>query len=128
MPTIAQILLGASGVLIAAGGLYDILTPRLPSNLASICNGNDRSVLLVRQLLRALGGCLFAIGVTVTALATRLTVQNRNHTVVLILVLVLPSEGLNALGMYRVRSPFYIPLIFMGIALAGALVALKNPL
>ena len=41
----------------------------------------------------------------------------------LVLLLVLPSEGINSLSMYRVGSPFLIPLAFTLLTLVGVLVA-----
>jgi hypothetical protein len=43
----------------------------------------------------------------------------RAVTLVLILILVLPAEGINAFCMYRVGSPFYIPLTFVLLTVAG---------
>jgi hypothetical protein len=40
-------------------------------------------------------------------------------TLVLILILVLPADGINAFCMYRVGSPFYIPLAFVMLTVAG---------
>ncbi|WP_353073021.1 hypothetical protein [Tunturiibacter gelidiferens] len=36
-----------------------------------------------------------------------------------ILVVVLPSEGVNAFGMFRVGSPYYLPLALIVITLVG---------
>jgi hypothetical protein len=37
----------------------------------------------------------------------------------LILILVLPSEGMNTLGMLRVGSPYYVPLALIVVTLVG---------
>jgi hypothetical protein len=111
------------GVLIAAGGLYDLATPRLPRNLVAICAGNARAETLARELLRALGGALIAIGVTVTMLVGMCGPSPSHFVLVIVLVLVLPAEGANAFGMYRVRSPFYFPLAFLLLTLAGVLLS-----
>lgn len=121
MLKIGPITLEASGVLIALGGLYDIFTPKLPPNLASICGADDQSSHLVRQLLKALGACLLAVGVTVIILAAGLTEQNASRVLALIFILVLPSEGFNALGMYRVGSPYTVPLLLIALTLYGVL-------
>jgi hypothetical protein len=42
---------------------------------------------------------------------------------VLVLLLVVPSEGINAISMCRVGSPFYAPLGFIALVLLGVLLA-----
>ncbi len=113
------VILELAGVLIAGGGLYDLFTPMLPPNLASTCSGNPRAERLVRELLRALGGALFAIGATVAVLVG-LCGHPTSHTVlIIVLILVLPAEGANAFGMYRVASPYQIPLGFVALTIIG---------
>jgi hypothetical protein len=107
--------------MIAFGGLYDVLVPRLPANLAAVCGGDPRSSRLVRELLRALGGALVGIGVAVIFLASS-GLGDRWRTKMLILLLVLPSEGMNALGMFRVGSPYYVPLVLILLTLGGFVV------
>jgi hypothetical protein len=123
LPTIARIILYCAAALIAIGGLYDVFVPRLPSNLVAMCGGNERACKLVRELLRALGGSLVAVGATVAFLVSRLGVQDRPRILMLVLLLVLPSEGINSLGMYRVGSPFLVPLAFTLLTLLGVLLA-----
>ena len=123
MPTLARIMLYCAAALIAVGGLYDVFVPRLPSNLVAMCGGDERACKLVRELLRALGGSLVAVGATVALLVSRLGVQDRPRTLMLVLLLVLPSEGINSFGMYRVGSPFLVPLAFTLLTLLGVLIA-----
>lgn len=110
-------------MLIAAGGLYDLLVPKLPPNLALICAGNPASEKLVRELLRALGGALVAIGITVTVLVVLCGYPLSHLELTLVLTLVVPAEGVNALSMYRVGSPYQIPLAFAALALAGVILS-----
>jgi hypothetical protein len=119
MLTIGQAVLEGAGSLIALGGLYDVLVPRLPANLAAMCGGEAGSSKLVRELLRALGGALVGIGVSVVVLASRLGAADRALSKLLILLLVLPSEGVNAFGMFRVDSPYYVPLALIVLTLVG---------
>ena len=121
MLKIGQIVLEVTGLLIALCGLYDIFTPKMPSHLASICGADDKSCELVREMLGALGGCLIAIGFTVTILAAGLNTQNASEVLAIILILVLPSEGFNALGMHRVGAPYSIPLLLIALTLYGVL-------
>lgn len=118
----SRIVLTIAGVCIASGGLYDLCTPRLPLNLANKCSGNEEARIVVRQLLRALGACLISIGVTVAILASRNV--REPDAIALILGLVLLSEGMNAFGMYRVGSPYLVPLFFIFLTAVGAALTL----
>lgn len=120
----SRILLTAAATCIVLGGLYDVFTPQLPPNLAAKCAGNEAGRLAIRELLRALGGCLVAIGAAVGVLATTIARPHQGYAVALILILVLPSEGLNAMGMWRAGSPYVAPLAFIALTVAGAALAL----
>ncbi len=104
---------------------YEIrgVVPRLPSNLVAMCGGDERACKLVRELLRALGGSLIAVGAAMAFLISQLGVQDRRQTLMLVLLLVMPSEGINSLSMYRVGSPFLVPLAFTFLTLLGVLFA-----
>jgi hypothetical protein len=119
----ARILLLIGAAMITLGGLYDLFAPRLPANLAALCAGNEQARKLARELLRALGGSLAAIGVAVAVTTLNSGATLRPRTLALILLLVVPSEGINSFCMHRVGSPFYIPLAFLLIVLAGVLLA-----
>jgi hypothetical protein len=123
MSPIARIVLNSAAALIVLGGLYDLLTPKLPPNLSAICGDNARAKKLVRELLRGLGGSLVAVGATVAALVNTSTPQSLHHTLLLILLLVVPAEGINSLSMRKVGSPFYIPLGFLLLTVLGVLLA-----
>ena len=123
MSAIARIVLYSAAALITLGGLYDVFVPRLPANLLAMSGGDERAGKLVRELLRALGGSLVAVGATVALLVSRLGPLDRPRTLVLILLLVLPSEGINSFSMYRVGSPFLVPLAFTLLTLLGVLLA-----
>lgn len=123
MHTIGRITLNLAAALITAGGLYDISVRRLPANLSVMCNGNPLSAKLARELLRALGGSLVAIGLTTAALVNLNNGNDQRSGLLLVLLLVVPAEGMNAIGMYRVGSPFYVPLGFILLVLMGVLLA-----
>lgn len=123
MSTIARIVLNSAAALIILGGLYDLLTPKLPPNLAAICGDNDHARKLVRELLRALGGSLVAVGATVAALVNTSTTETIHRTLLLILLLVVPAEGVNTFSMRRVGSPFYVPLAFLLLTVLGVALA-----
>jgi hypothetical protein len=119
MSLAARVLLETAATLITAGGFFDVFVPHLPKNLAAVCEENERAAKLVRELLRALGGALVAIGLAVFMLTVTSSAQAQPITLILILVLVVPAEGLNAFCMYRMGSPFYIPLGFVLLTLLG---------
>ena len=119
MSPIARIVLNSAAALIILGGLYDLLTPKLPPNLAAICGDNARAQKLVRELLRALGGSLVAVGATVAALVFISTPETLHRTLSLILLLVIPAEGINSYCMRKVGSPFYVPLAFLLLTIIG---------
>ena len=108
---------------IVLGGLYDVFTPQLPPNLARRCVGNEDGRVVIRELLRALGACLVAIGAAVGVLAITMPRQHNAQTITLILTLVLPAEGMNAIGMRRVGSPWVVPLFFILLTISGAALA-----
>lgn len=112
------ILLFAAG-LTTAGGLYDVFTPRMSSNLVKICGANESAHRLARELLRALGGSLIAIGAAVAYLVIVSGPNPDPSALVLVLLLVLPAELMNSICMFRVGSPFYFPLAFALIAALG---------
>ena len=123
MSTLARIVLNSAAILIFLGGLYDLLAPKLPPNLAAICGDNERARKLVRELLRALGGALVAIGATVAALVNTSTAGTNHRTLLLILLLVIPGEGINSYSMRKAGSPFYIPLAFLLLTILGVALA-----
>ncbi|HEY2820904.1 MAG TPA: hypothetical protein VGJ06_07670 [Candidatus Acidoferrum sp.] len=123
MSTIARIVLNSAAALIVFGGLYDLLTPKLPPNLAAICGDNDRARKLVRELLRALGGSLVAVGASVAVLVNTSTPETHHRTLLLILLLVVPAEGVNSYSMRKVGSPYYIPLVFLLLTVLGVALA-----
>lgn len=88
-----------------------------------MCGGDERACKLVRELLRALGGSLVAVGAAMAFLVSPLGFQDRPRTLMLVLLLVLPSEGINSLGMYRVGSPFLVPLALISLAVLGVVLA-----
>jgi hypothetical protein len=119
MHSIARAVLAISGLLIALGGLYDLFTTRLPLNLLAICGVNHRAQSLARELLRALGGALTAIGISVCAITLAAHPVPTRPALLLILLLVLPAESVNALAMSRVGSPWKFPFAFALLTLIG---------
>ena len=123
-----RIILELAAALIAAGGFYDLFTPRLPSNLVRICGPNEGALRLARELLRALGGSLIAVGGATAYLVAASGSRPDPSILTLVLILILPSELINAFCMYRVGSPFYFPLAFALIAVLGVALWWPQPL
>lgn len=123
MHTVGYVALNTAAGLIGCGGLYDIFLPRLPGNLSKMCGENTAALKLVRELLRALGGSLVAVGATAAVLINVTAVRDQRFALSLVLLLVLPAEGINAFSMRRVGSPFYLPLGFALLTLSGVLLA-----
>jgi uncharacterized membrane protein len=123
MHSVARAILALAGLLIALGGLYDLFMPRLPANLLAICGVSHQAQSLVRELLRALGGALIAIGTTVCVIALATLPGPTHQELLIILLLVLPAEGINASAMYRVGSPWKFPLAFAIITVLGVALA-----
>jgi hypothetical protein len=119
----SRIILTTAGVLVALGGAYDLCAPRLPENLARTVLGNRPASIVVRELLRALGAGLVAIGAAVAILAR---CAHDARAIAAILILVVPSESVNAVGMRRVGSPYIIPLLFVLLTVLGASLALVD--
>ncbi len=126
MQSAGRVILVVSGLLIFAGGLFDLLTPGLPGNLAAICAESERAAKLVRELLRALGGALVAIGAGVILIVFARGSSLGVLDLLLILLLVLPAEGVNAMAMRGVGSPWQFPAAFALLALTGSLLAMPR--
>jgi hypothetical protein len=118
-----RVVLELAAGLITAGGLYDVFAPRLPSNLARICGTNGGAQKASRELLRALGGSLIAIGAACAYLLAARSAGPDPSTLVLILLLVVPSEVINAVCMFRVGSSFYFPLAFASLTVLGVVLS-----
>jgi hypothetical protein len=123
VPLLGKIVLEIAASLITLGGLYDLLTPQLTPNLVSLCKSDAQAMKLVRELLRALGGALVAIGLTMAALAAGCGIRERRIALLLVLLLVLPAEGINSICMRRVGSPYLFPLGFTLLTLLGVILA-----
>jgi hypothetical protein len=117
-------LLYAAGGLVIAGSMYDLFVPTVPENLLAYqgvtqATIDPRVAALDLGLLRALGGCLLAIGATALVLVHGPIRRGERWALPALVVLVGVSEGVNASQMVRFGSPFYAPLTFVGVMLVG---------
>lgn len=123
-------LLNLAGVLVIVGALYDLLVPSVPHNhlayLGAADGGLDpRYAALDLAMLRSIGGCLLAIGATTLVLTNGPIRRGEAWARVTVAVLVGVAEGNNAYRMFPFDSPWYGPLGFAALAVAGA--ALASP-
>ena len=126
------LLLNLAGVLIVSGGLYDIFTPSMPPHELAFIQGAGEepsagAVILSRELLRALGGALVSVGLATLVLVNVPFRRGERWAGWTIAAVVCISEGVNAVGMARTGGPFWAPLAFMSLALAGLLIAYLPP-
>ena len=74
-------------------------------------------------MLRAIGGCLLAVGVTTLVLTNIPIRRGEGWARVAVVVLVGLAEGNNSYRMFAFDSPWYAPLSFVVLAMAGSLLA-----
>jgi hypothetical protein len=127
--TAGLVLLNLAGVLVIAGALYDLIVPSVPANhLAYLGVATQRLDARYAELdlamLRSIGGCLLAVGVATLILANGPVRRGERWSCLAAAVLVSMAEGNNAYRMYQFASPWYGPLGFAVLALAGAALAM----
>ena len=124
------LLRNAAGALVIAGSLYNLLVPSVPSNHLAYLGAVDgqldpRFAELDLAMLRSIGGCLMAIGITTLVLTNGPIRRGERSARVAVIVLVGVAEGNNACQMFRFGSPWYGPLGFTALSVIG--VALAGP-
>ena len=126
--TVGLALLNAAGVLVIVGAMYDLLVPVVPPNhlayLGAADGGLDpRYAALDLAMLRSIGGCLLAVGVTALVLTNGPIRRGEAWARVAVAILVGVAEGNNAYRMFPFDSPWYGPLGFAVLAVTGAALA-----
>jgi hypothetical protein len=115
-------LLNCAATLVALGGIVDMVLPAAPASwldyLGSTVVSPETSSLLL-GLLRALGGCLVAIGLTALLIINGPLLREEPWARWALLILIGVSEGINASQMWRFGSPYYIPLAFIALTVTG---------
>ena len=108
-----------------------MLIPAVPSNLLGYLEVSKAdmspqlsSVLL--GLLRALGGCLLAIGLTALLIINGPLKRGERWASWSLLILIGLSEGINASQMWRFGSPYYWPLVFVALTTVGVVILRKE--
>jgi len=124
-------ILNCAAVLVMLGGCFDMLVPAVPSNLLSYLKLAKADVspqlsLLLLGLLRALGGCLLAIGITGLFLINGPLKRGERWASWALLILIGLAEGINASQMWRFGSPYYFPLAFVALTVVGVMILPKQ--
>ena len=120
--------LNVAAVFVIGGSLYDLFVPSVPANHLRYLQAYDgqldpRFAELDLAMLRSIGGCLLAIGVTALLLANGPVRRGEGWARLAVAILVVLSEGNNAYRMYPFGSPWYAPLGFAVLASTGAALA-----
>jgi hypothetical protein len=119
---VALAILNSAAGLVALGGFFDMLLPATPANLLHYLGIGDASPQLsslLLGLLRALGGCLLAIGITALVIINGPIKRGERWARWTLLILIGLSEGINASQMWRFDSPYYFPLAFIALSVIG---------
>lgn len=119
-------ILNCAAVLVMLGGCYDMLMPAVPSNLLSYLEVTKAEMSphlssLLLGFLRALGGCLLAIGITALLIINGPVRRGERWAAWTLLILIGLSEGINASQMWRFGSPYYAPLAFVALTVVGVM-------
>jgi len=125
------ILLNCAAAAVMLGGCYDMLMPTVPANLLDYlgitkAELSPRLATLLLGFLRALGGCLIAITTTAFVIVNGPLKLGERWASWTVLFLIGISEGINATQMWRFSSPYYWPLTFVALTVAG-IVILRRP-
>jgi hypothetical protein len=120
--------LNVTGVFVIGGAFYDLLVPSVPSNHLTYLGAVDgqidpRYAELDLAMLRSIGGCLLAIGITALLLTNGPIRRGERWAQMAIVILVGIAEGNNAYRMFRFGSPWYGPFSFAVLTALGALLA-----
>jgi hypothetical protein len=129
---VGLVLLNVAGALVIAGSCHDLLVPAVPPNHLAYVGVtaeqlDTRYAALDLGMLRAIGGCLLAIGVTSLVLTNGPVRRGEGSAQVALLVLVGVSEGINSYKMARFGSPWYGPLAFVVLTAVGVALAWGRP-
>jgi hypothetical protein len=125
---VGLLLLNAAVVLVIAGALYDLLVRSVPANhlaYLGVADGrlDPRFAELDLAMLRSIGACLLAVGVTSLILANGPIRRGEGWARLAMAALVGVAEGNNAYRMYPFDSLWYGPLGFAVLAIAGTALA-----
>ena len=124
-------ILNCAAALVLLGGCFDMLIPAVPPNLlvylgVAKADLSPQLSSLLLGLLRALGGCLLAIGITALLIINGPVKRGERWAAWALLILICISEGINASQMWRFGSPYYVPLAFAALTVVGVMLLPKK--
>jgi hypothetical protein len=124
-------ILNCAAALVLLGGCFDMLIPAVPPNLLGYlkiakAEVSPQLASLLLGLLRALGGCLLAIGITALLIINGPLRRKEKWASWALLLLIGIAETINATQMWRFGSPYYFPLAFVALTVAGLLLLPKR--
>lgn len=116
--------LNLAGASIIAGAFYDLFVPNVPENHAAYLSVSPEQLdphvaELDLAMLRSIGGCLLAIGITSLILTNGPVRRGERWAALALFALVAIAEGNNSFRMYRFGSPWYGPLSFVVLTAIG---------
>jgi hypothetical protein len=124
---IAFIILNCAATAVMLGGCFDMVMPEVPANLldylgVTTAEMSPRLSTLLLGFFRALGGCLLAVAVTAFVIVNGPLKRGERWASGTLLMLIGLSEGINATQMWRFGSPYYWPLTFVALTVAGIVI------
>lgn len=125
-------MLNTAAILVIVGSLYDLGVPAIPPNHLRFLGNvgpplRERFAQLDLAMLRSIGGCLLAIGITCLLLINGpIRLRGDRWARAAVLLLIGLAETNNAWRMFPFASPWYGPLSFALLAAAGTILT-ANP-
>ena len=124
-------ILNCAAALVMLGGCFDMLIPAVPANLLDYLKVTKAEMSpqlssLLLGLLRALGGCLLAIGMTALLIINGPLRRTERWASWALLILIGLAETINASQMWRFGSPYYFPLAFVALTVIGLIILPKR--
>jgi hypothetical protein len=123
--TCGLVILNIAAALVIVGASYDLCVPRVPPNHLRYVGDlpsatGSRFAKIDLAMLRSIGGCLLAIGVACLLLVNGPVRRGSRLALVVVVLLIVVSEGNNAYRMYPFASPWYGPFGFAILSIVGA--------
>ena len=120
-------ILNCAATAVMLGGCYDMVMPAVPPNLLDYlgvakAEMSPRLSTLLLGFFRALGGCLLAVAVTAFVIVNGPLKRGERWASGTLLMLIGLSEGINAPQIWRFESPYYWPLTFVALTVAGIVI------
>jgi hypothetical protein len=124
---VGLIILNCAAASVLLGACFDLFMPAVPANLLDYlgitkAEMSPHLTSLLLGFLRALGGCLLAIGATAFVIVNGPLKRGERWASGALLMLIGLAEGINATQMWRFGSPYYWPLTFVALTVVGIVI------